>query len=156
MGDTVLYARDKWLTEGGLMFPDKATLYITAIEDRQYKDDKINWWDDVYGFDMSCIRGALHALEADCLLPRGLRHLQEGRGAARQLHDEAKRAEQARPRLRNRRRVPRGALRDEREQQVQDAVEGNKERKGSRVHYNLTHRVGEDTSSTTYHMQHKC
>ena len=23
---------------------------------RQYKDDKIAWWDDVYGFDMSCIR----------------------------------------------------------------------------------------------------
>ena len=40
----------------GLMFPDRATLYVTAIEDRQYKDDKINWWDDVYGFDMSCIR----------------------------------------------------------------------------------------------------
>ena len=38
------------------MFPDKATLYICAIEDRQYKDDKINWWDDVYGFDMSAIR----------------------------------------------------------------------------------------------------
>ena len=38
------------------MFPDKATLYICAIEDRQYKDDKINWWDDVYGFDMSCIK----------------------------------------------------------------------------------------------------
>jgi len=56
MLDTVLYARDKWLTEGGLMFPDKATLYITGIEDRQYKDDKINWWDDVYGFDMSSIR----------------------------------------------------------------------------------------------------
>jgi protein arginine N-methyltransferase 1 len=26
------------------------------LQDRQYKDDKINWWDDVYGFDMSCIR----------------------------------------------------------------------------------------------------
>jgi protein arginine N-methyltransferase 1 len=38
------------------MFPDRATLYVCAIEDRQYKDDKINWWDDVYGFDMSCIR----------------------------------------------------------------------------------------------------
>lgn len=25
-------------------------------QDRQYKDDKINWWDSVYGFDMSCIR----------------------------------------------------------------------------------------------------
>ena len=56
MLDTVLYARDKWLAPNGLMFPDKATLYVTAIEDRQYKDDKINWWDDVYGFDMSCIR----------------------------------------------------------------------------------------------------
>ena len=56
MLDLVLYARDKWLKLGGLMFPDKATLYVTAIEDRQYKDDKINWWDDVYGFDMSSIR----------------------------------------------------------------------------------------------------
>lgn len=56
MLDTVLYARDKWLRPGGAMFPDRATLFICAIEDRQYKDDKINWWDDVYGFDMSCIR----------------------------------------------------------------------------------------------------
>ena len=45
MLDTVLYARDKWLAPGGLMFPDKATLYVCAIEDRQYKDDKINWWE---------------------------------------------------------------------------------------------------------------
>ena len=50
------YPRFQWLAPGGLMFPDKATLYICAIEDRQYKDDKINWWDDVYGFDMSAIR----------------------------------------------------------------------------------------------------
>jgi len=57
MLDSVLYARDKWLAPDGLMFPDRATMYICAIEDRQYKDDKINWWDDVYGFDMSCIRG---------------------------------------------------------------------------------------------------
>ena len=56
MLDTVLFARDKWLKPGGLMFPDRATLYVTAIEDRQYKDDKIHWWDDVYGFDMSSIR----------------------------------------------------------------------------------------------------
>ncbi|PVD34029.1 hypothetical protein C0Q70_05291 [Pomacea canaliculata] len=53
---TVLYARDKWLAPGGLIFPDRATLFITAIEDRQYKDEKINWWNCVYGFDMSVIR----------------------------------------------------------------------------------------------------
>jgi protein arginine N-methyltransferase 1 len=53
---TVIFARDKWLKPNGLIFPDRATLYICAIEDRQYKDEKINWWDNVHGFDMSCIR----------------------------------------------------------------------------------------------------
>jgi len=56
MLDTVLFARDKWLKEDGMLFPDRATLFITAIEDRQYKDEKINWWDDVYGFNMSSIK----------------------------------------------------------------------------------------------------
>ncbi|XP_072915919.1 protein arginine N-methyltransferase 1-like isoform X3 [Hemitrygon akajei] len=56
MLNTVIFARDKWLKPGGLMFPDRATLYIVAIEDRQFKDFKIHWWEDVYGFDMTCIR----------------------------------------------------------------------------------------------------
>lgn len=56
MLDTVLFARDKWLRDDGIMFPDRCTLFITAIEDRQYKDEKINWWDDVYGFNMASIR----------------------------------------------------------------------------------------------------
>lgn len=29
-------------TPDGLIFPDRATLYVTAIEDRQYKDYKIH------------------------------------------------------------------------------------------------------------------
>merc|ERR1712179_777116 len=45
MLDTVLYARDKWLVEDGVLFPDRATLYITAIEDFEYKEDKIDWWE---------------------------------------------------------------------------------------------------------------
>ncbi|KAI1720875.1 ribosomal protein l11 methyltransferase (PrmA) domain-containing protein [Ditylenchus destructor] len=56
MLNTVIYARDKWLHEEGVLFPDNAKLYLCAIEDRQYKDDKINWWDNVYGFNMSSIR----------------------------------------------------------------------------------------------------
>lgn len=56
MLDTVIYARDKWLVPGGLIFPDKATLYVTAIEDSEYKNQKINFWDKVYGFDMSYIK----------------------------------------------------------------------------------------------------
>ena len=41
MLDTVLYARDKYLDVGGLIFPDKATIYLNGIEDGDYKDEKI-------------------------------------------------------------------------------------------------------------------
>jgi protein arginine N-methyltransferase 1 len=57
MLDTVIFARDKWLNkEGGAMFPDKATMYICGIEDADYMDEKIHFWDNVYGFDMTCIK----------------------------------------------------------------------------------------------------
>lgn len=42
MLDTVIYARDRWLKEGGLMLPDKATLLVGAIEDEQYRKEKID------------------------------------------------------------------------------------------------------------------
>lgn len=41
MLDTVLYARDKYLSPTGLIFPDKATIHMAAIEDGDYKDEKI-------------------------------------------------------------------------------------------------------------------
>jgi len=41
MLDTVLYARDKYLARGGLIFPDKATIFMAGIEDGEYKDEKI-------------------------------------------------------------------------------------------------------------------
>ncbi|KAL1356511.1 hypothetical protein HN51_008514 [Arachis hypogaea] len=56
MLNSVLYARDKWLVEGGVVLPDKASLHLTAIEDADYKEDKIEFWNNVYGFDMSCIK----------------------------------------------------------------------------------------------------
>lgn len=56
MLDSVLWARDKYLAPGGLLYPDKATMWISAIEDGEYKEDKIHFWDNVYGFDMSAIK----------------------------------------------------------------------------------------------------
>jgi protein arginine N-methyltransferase 1 len=56
MLDTVLIARDKWLKPGGMIFPDKANIVVVGIEDAHYKDEKINWWENVYGFDMTPIR----------------------------------------------------------------------------------------------------
>lgn len=57
MFDTVMWARDRYLnSETGLMFPDSAKMYMVGIEDAEYKDDKIHFWEDVYGFDMSPIK----------------------------------------------------------------------------------------------------
>ena len=56
MLDSVLYARDKWLAPDGILYPDKANIYLTMIEDYDYKQQKIEFWNNVYGFDMSCIK----------------------------------------------------------------------------------------------------
>lgn len=56
MLDTVIYARDKWLAPGGLVFPDTCRLLVTAIEDGEYRHDKIDFWDNVYGFNMRVIK----------------------------------------------------------------------------------------------------
>uniref|UniRef100_A0A1B0G5G3 type I protein arginine methyltransferase n=1 Tax=Glossina morsitans morsitans TaxID=37546 RepID=A0A1B0G5G3_GLOMM len=53
----VLYARDKWLKKSsGLIFPDKARLFVAALEDEKHKNENIEWWNDVYGFKMNCLR----------------------------------------------------------------------------------------------------
>ncbi|CCE61490.1 hypothetical protein TPHA_0A04150 [Tetrapisispora phaffii CBS 4417] len=53
MLDTVLYARDKYLVEGGLIFPDKCSIHVAGLEDSHYKTEKLDYWQDVYGFDYS-------------------------------------------------------------------------------------------------------
>lgn len=42
-------------------------MYMCGIEDSQYKDEKIHFWDDVYGFDMRWHASCLCVL-ALCLL----------------------------------------------------------------------------------------
>eukprot|EP00041_Stephanoeca_diplocostata_P012417 m.207931 g.207931 ORF g.207931 m.207931 type:complete len:353 (+) comp18950_c0_seq3:199-1257(+) len=56
MLNSVLYARDRWLVPGGKLLPDRAQIKLSGIEDMNYKEQKISFWDDVYGFDMSCIK----------------------------------------------------------------------------------------------------
>ena len=48
-----MWARDKYLNVGGKMLPDRAQLYIAAIDDGNYKKQKKTFWNDVYGVDMS-------------------------------------------------------------------------------------------------------
>lgn len=41
MTNSVLYARDRYLKKDGLLFPDQCTMYLAAIEDADYKEEKI-------------------------------------------------------------------------------------------------------------------
>lgn len=60
MLDCVLWARDKYLKKGtGKMLPDRAQLYVAAIEDSEYMGDKANFWRNVYGVDMSVMSKGL-------------------------------------------------------------------------------------------------
>ncbi|KAG5438917.1 hypothetical protein PCANB_002247 [Pneumocystis canis] len=56
MLEAVIFARDAYLKKDGLMFPSKAIMFIAGIEDAEYKQEKIGFWSDVYGFDFTPIQ----------------------------------------------------------------------------------------------------
>lgn len=56
MFDSVLFARDKWLAEDGILMPDRAKMFIAAIDDTAYYTKKLTFWDNVYGVSMKCMK----------------------------------------------------------------------------------------------------
>lgn len=54
--EKLLWIRDKYLVEGGMMFPDWVTFKMALVEDEYYYDRKINFWNEVYNVNMSCIK----------------------------------------------------------------------------------------------------
>ncbi|XP_055051863.1 protein arginine N-methyltransferase 3 isoform X2 [Misgurnus anguillicaudatus] len=59
MLDSVLYARDRYLVDDGLVFPDHCNISLAAVGDIQKHNDRIAFWDDVYGFKMTCMKKAV-------------------------------------------------------------------------------------------------
>lgn len=49
---SVLYARDRWLKPGGAILPDTATIFVAGFGK---SGTSIPFWENVYGFNMSCI-----------------------------------------------------------------------------------------------------
>ncbi|MCJ1403098.1 hypothetical protein MMC11_006321, partial [Xylographa trunciseda] len=55
MLDSVILARDKFLKPNGIVLPSHASIYIAPVHDPQYHAQKVGFWSDVHGFDMSAM-----------------------------------------------------------------------------------------------------
>ena len=60
MLDSVLWARDRYLTPSGLMIPSYMTLHIAPFADPDYISEHISFWRSVYGFKMSSMLAHIH------------------------------------------------------------------------------------------------
>lgn len=75
---SVLHARDHWLKPGGLLLPARASLWLCPVQMSQLVDDRLHFWENVEGFDMSAMlplavhrmlsRPEVCQLEPGCLL----------------------------------------------------------------------------------------
>jgi protein arginine N-methyltransferase 1 len=65
MLDSVLWARDKYLVEGGKMLPDRAQIYIAAIDDEPEKRRRSIFWKNQYDIDMSIMTNVV--LKEPCI-----------------------------------------------------------------------------------------
>ena len=53
---SVLFARDKWLTKGGLLLPSSCSLYVAGMTDLAWHNQKFGFWDNVEGFNMQAMK----------------------------------------------------------------------------------------------------
>ncbi|ETN41200.1 uncharacterized protein HMPREF1541_03135 [Cyphellophora europaea CBS 101466] len=60
MLDSVIYARDKYLAPGGLMVPSHAVIKVAPLGDSDLRTSHIDFWRDVYGFDMTAMIEKAH------------------------------------------------------------------------------------------------
>ncbi|KAF7950441.1 hypothetical protein EAE96_007726 [Botrytis aclada] len=60
MLDSVIWARDKYLKPDGLMVPSHMNMWVAPVADPEYVADHIDFWRDVYGFDMKAMQAGIH------------------------------------------------------------------------------------------------
>ena len=59
MLDSILYARNHFLNESGVLLPNKTSLSIAGISDQQIRNRFIDFWDNVYGFQMTSMKNEI-------------------------------------------------------------------------------------------------
>ncbi|XP_068621165.1 uncharacterized protein [Battus philenor] len=56
MLDSVIYARENCLNPGGILLPNKCNISLVANGDVDMHKKLINFWSDVYGYKMNCMK----------------------------------------------------------------------------------------------------
>ena len=64
MLDSVLYALDRWLKQGGTMLPQRARMWLAPYRDDEEAEERIAFWSNVHGIDMSCLAPIAQAEQA--------------------------------------------------------------------------------------------
>ncbi|KAG1714212.1 Protein arginine N-methyltransferase 3 [Nymphon striatum] len=65
MLETIIYARDKYLAHGGLILPDKFTIFLAGASDLAFYSKNVLLWKNVYGYKMTCMKKEL--LQEACI-----------------------------------------------------------------------------------------
>ncbi|KAH0586039.1 hypothetical protein H2248_007316 [Termitomyces sp. 'cryptogamus'] len=60
MLDSVLHARDRFLRPGGVMAPSQCKMKFALCDATEVFKDRVGFWDDVYGFDLSTMAEDLY------------------------------------------------------------------------------------------------
>lgn len=60
MLDSVLVARDRFLRPGGVMAPSQCKMMLSLCDGSEIYKDRIGFWNDVYGFDLSSMAHDLY------------------------------------------------------------------------------------------------
>lgn len=68
--EDLVYCRDNLMNEGGLLCPDRSSLHVCGITDYQYYFDSVEYWDNVYGFDMEPMKKLVLEEASTCHIPR--------------------------------------------------------------------------------------
>ncbi|XP_005104067.1 probable protein arginine N-methyltransferase 6.1 [Aplysia californica] len=63
MLDSVICARDKFLSPDGIMAPSSATLYMAPVDMTEHFQERTEEWSNVYGFDFSPVASAMNMKE---------------------------------------------------------------------------------------------
>ena len=56
MLDSIIQCRDKFLGYDGMAYPDCCSMSMACVSDEKFWDEKIGFWDAVYGCKMSCMK----------------------------------------------------------------------------------------------------